>query len=437
MDMTARRRRAREKSVRSRISRAKALRRLTRAAGSRRTVSVTAAAAVSLAGGALAPAVSPAAAVVPTRVVAQAVEQIGARGSSVTCDPRTPARDPSELTDLRGTLFFSADDGIHGQELWKSDGTKAGTVLVKDIHPGTGDYYDDPLLLTAVSGALFFAADDGVHGDELWKSDGTETGTVLVKDIRPGDAGSIDYDVVASSLTDVPGTVFFTADDGVHDQELWRSDGTEAGTVLVKDIRPGDYGSDSSLLTSVGGTLFFTARDGIHGRELWKSDGTDTGTVMVKDIHPGGGSSYDRPSSLTAVGGSLFFVVDDGTHGEELWKSDGAEAGTVMVEDVNAGGGFTVASKVKADTAKGTVTVTVAVAGGGRLVARPAAGSELRKSARTLASAGKTTITLRPTRAGMRILRHAGSLRVKARFTFTPCSGTGSSVVRPFTLRLK
>ena len=88
------------------------------------------------------------------------------------------------------------------------------------------------------------------------------------------------------ALTDVGGTLFFTADDGTHGRELWTSDGTEAGTVLVKDIHPGDRCGLPGFLTDVGGTLFFTADDGIHGRELWTSDGTEAGTVLVKDIHP-------------------------------------------------------------------------------------------------------------------------------------------------------
>ena len=86
------------------------------------------------------------------------------------------------------------------------------------------------------------------------------------------------------SLVDVNGTLFFIADDGVNGAELWKSNGTAGGTVLVKDIRVGTSGSSLANLTNVNGTLFFSADDGVNGLELWKSDGTASGTVLVKDI---------------------------------------------------------------------------------------------------------------------------------------------------------
>ena len=338
----------------------------------------------------------------------------------------------SSLADVRGTLFFTARDGIHGRELWKSDGTRAGTVLVKDIHPRARD--SEAAALTGVGGRLFFTADDGIHGPGLWKSDGTRAGTVLVKGIGFDDY----YDDYGPNLTGVGGTLFFTADDGTHGSELWESNGTRAGTVLVKDIHADAYDSGPSYLEGVGDTLFFTARDGTHGSELWKSDGTRAGTVLVKDIRPGTGYGYD-PESLTGVGGTLFFAADDGTRGSELWKSNGTAAGTVLVRDINAGGEFRVASRGQADTSRGTLRLRVAVAGAGRLVARPVGGSvgKLKWSAREVDSAGTTSITLRPTRAGLSILRREGQLRVKARFIFTPCGGPGSSVTRQYTLRLQ
>ena len=110
-----------------------------------------------------------------------------------------------------------------------------------------------------------------------------------------------------------------------------------AEPLLVKDINPGDAGSQPSEMIDVNGTLFFTADNGTHGCELWKSDRTTVGTVMVKDIWAG--STGSSPDNLTDVNGTLFFTADDGTHGGELWKSDGSEAGTVMVKDINSGPG--------------------------------------------------------------------------------------------------
>src|SRR4029079_14543331 len=114
--------------------------------------------------------------------------------------------------------------------------------------------------------------------------------------------------------------------------------GTAAGTVLVKDIRPGPALNYAQRLTVVGSTLFFVADDGTNGDELWKSDGTEAGTVLVKDINPNSSYGYgtgSRPYELTVVGGTLFLVAEHGTNGRARWKSDGTEAGTVLVNDVD------------------------------------------------------------------------------------------------------
>jgi ELWxxDGT repeat protein len=158
---------------------------------------------------------------------------------------------------------------------------------------------------------------------------GTPAGTTLVKDVNPGPLSSGPY-----GLTNVNGTLFFSAYDEAHAHELWKSDGTAAGTVLVKDIAAGPDSSSPGALVSAQGVLFFFADDLTHGPELWRSDGTAAGTRLVKDILPGPGGDYTNyPTSLTNANGTLFFVASDGVHHNTLWKSDGTVAGTLPVSD--------------------------------------------------------------------------------------------------------
>jgi ELWxxDGT repeat protein len=235
---------------------------------------------------------------------------------------------------VNGIVFFSAGDVTHGYELWRSDGTAGGTRLVKDIAPEIVSFpftfirSSNPKNLVNVTGTLYFSANDATHGYELWKSDGTDAGTTLVQDIQPGPGNS-----GPQALTNVGGTLFFSANDGTTGYELWKSDGTAAGTVLVKDINPGSRSSALRYLTNVNGTLFFSANDGTHGTELWKSDGTAGGTVLVEDLFPGIGSSSPV---LINVGGELFFSANDGTFGTNLWTSDGTASGTVRLNDPNS-----------------------------------------------------------------------------------------------------
>ena len=229
------------------------------------------------------------------------------------------------------TVFLSEDDGVAGWELYKTDGTTAGTVLVKDIRPGRDNA--QPGWLTYAGGStIYFAADDGANGRELWKSDGTTGGTVMIKDINPGVASSS-----PGSLVMIGSTLYFSADNGTHGIELWKSDGTAAGTVMIKDINPGSGGlpsaplsSSPGLLINNNGTLFFRATTSANGAELWKSDGTEAGTVMVRDLI--GGFSNGMPNSFTtmaALNGYVYFRGSTGTEG--LWKSDGTSVGTTQI----------------------------------------------------------------------------------------------------------
>ncbi|MAS94393.1 MAG: hypothetical protein CMO55_14435 [Verrucomicrobiales bacterium] len=240
------------------------------------------------------------------------------------------------MTVFEGRVFFEVDDGIHGHEPWVSDGTVEGTHILKDIYPGPGSsgyrYYEGTSF-TEAGGKLFFVANDGVHGHELWATDGTETGTVLVKDIRPGMGGTpIEY------FVEVEGKLLFSAHDNVHGRESWISDGTEAGTTMLKDFTPGNNYSGFEQSVKVGRKALFFARDDLHGGELWCTDGTPLGTQIVKDIRPGPVSSFAR--DLVSAGGRLYFRANDGSS-LEYWISDGTTGGTLPLDEVNAAFTFT------------------------------------------------------------------------------------------------
>ncbi len=233
--------------------------------------------------------------------------------------PDLSFEDP-EFTALGATVFFIGPDHQDHGQLWRTDGTQAGTTLVRNLDPPRGFFTDRPDIaeLTAFQGAIYFianSADELPPNRGLFRSDGTAEGTVLLKQFEPGvrypdTPPPIHLRTLASGLV-------LVADDGVHGRELWRSDGTAAGTVLLRDIAPGAGGSGIGDLQVAGGRVFFSADDGVHGFELWQSDGTAAGTRLVQDIAPEGASSY--PGALTAAGDRLFFTADDGSTGNELW----------------------------------------------------------------------------------------------------------------------
>ncbi len=238
---------------------------------------------------------------------------------------------PADLLERSSTLYFTADDGTSGRELWLKT---FSTYRIADIQPGPIGSNPSDLTLVGNSGDMFFAADDGTNGAELWTTVGATAGSTvvvsLVKDIHPGGGSG------PANFIDIGGTLYFTATDGTNGVELWKSDGTSGGTVMVKDIRPGTGSSSPALLTRKDGfNLYFTADDGTAGRELWKSDGTEGGTVMVKDIAPGAPSS--TPTELAYFGGTLQFAANDGTTGNEPWTSDGTTVGTTLIKDVYPG----------------------------------------------------------------------------------------------------
>jgi ELWxxDGT repeat protein len=262
---------------------------------------------------------------------------------------------PQNLFNANGTLLFGADTTADGFELWRSDGGPVGAgtdMITPQIAPGTQD--SNPSGFAMIGETVFFAAGDGFspipsdHGRELWKMDPPYTTPVMVKDINTGQGVSSNPD----DLTAVGSTLFFQAADVTGDFELWKSipPYDSDSTSRVKDINQTPTlltGSFPQELTDVNGTLFFVAAgNGFTNYELWKSDGTDLGTTMVKDINTTDSDSGSNPSGLTNINGTLLFAANDGTtmgdHGIELWKSEGPDydaASTQLVEDIAPGGG--------------------------------------------------------------------------------------------------
>lgn len=257
--------------------------------------------------------------------------------------PASPAF-PFQPLIVGSNLFFTADDGTHGLELWRSDLDTGLTVLVRDINPGLGP--SDPIRFTEMGGILYFAAGDLTSGRELWRSDGTLAGTVLVSDIFPGAASAFPLatEVVPFALVNANGTLYFPALHPTFGIELWRSDGTAAGTALVANINPGGGHSFPFNFALVSSTLYFTADEPTNGRELWRTEvGSSTATLVI-NLWPGPAPAFPLPSpmspfGLMAVNDTLYFQADNGTSGMELWQSNGTAGSTVLVENINPGGG--------------------------------------------------------------------------------------------------
>ena len=271
-----------------------------------------------------------------------------ASGTQLAVDINLANRDssnPRYFTEFKDKLYFSANDGTNGRKLWKTDGTASGTQLVVDINSANKNIFD-PGYFTESNGKLYFRASDEINGGELWKTDGTASGTQLVADINPGSYNGSPRNSNPSYLTEFKDKLYFRANDGINGDELWISDGTAAGTQLVADINPDNdnFGypesSSPSYLTEFNGKLYFGANDGINGGELWVSDGTAVGTQLVANINPDNFDDYPAgsfPSDLTEFNGKLYFGANDGINGDELWVTDGTAAGTQLVADINPG----------------------------------------------------------------------------------------------------
>jgi ELWxxDGT repeat protein len=243
-------------------------------------------------------------------------------------NPGVASGNPGGFVIFGDGVYFVAVGG-----LWKTDGTESGTVKIASV----------PCRNPAVSGSrLFFEGFTSAASWELWVSDGTDSGTHIVTDIFPGTKGALDSNYSALGLTPFRNGVLFPANDGLHGREMWFSDGTEAGTRMVRDLVPGPTGmwdTSYAYITAFGNRAYFVARDAGNGEEVWSTDGTDAGTALFADIAPGAGSS--DPWSFTVGGGKLYFLASTPNAGRLLWETDGTASGTQAVSTL-----FEVASNI-------------------------------------------------------------------------------------------
>ncbi|MCB9919332.1 MAG: hypothetical protein H6832_13095 [Planctomycetes bacterium] len=260
----------------------------------------------------------------PTSTVHQWYRSRGTATTTVVVGGPQPMEPPVFTDDWRA--WFPAQGSGTGVELHVSDGTT--TTLVSDLNPGAS--HSSPSDLTVCADKVFHVADDGVHGRELCL-DGA-----LYHDIRPGPESSHPRDLVRSG-----NWLFFTADDGVHGRELWALEWRGAATAkplprMHLDIRPGAASSDPRDLVTYRSRIFFSADDGVHGRELWRTSTTGSSVVLIKDVNPGLSSGM-IVGTLVSTDTRLYFAGVTAAEGVEPWFSNGETAGTNMIADLQVG----------------------------------------------------------------------------------------------------
>lgn len=222
-----------------------------------------------------------------------------------------------------GKVFFNSLDSNSVMRLYASDGTNAGTVQIS-TDTSTGLKRSLNTLSSIIFNNEFYTvATNDIDGYELWKSDGTILGTIMIKDINLGNADSY-----PSGMTVVNGSLYFVANGGVAGYQLWKTDGTEAGTTIVS-IRP----TGMVNLYNHNNKLYFTTRV-LRTESLWMTDGTDAGTIMLSEFD---NTLPSNSYNFKTAGTKLYFTVDTINEGKELWVSDGTSSGTMLTKDINIG----------------------------------------------------------------------------------------------------
>ncbi len=252
-------------------------------------------------------------------------------------NPGEPNSDPGWFVEINDVVYFPANDGTNGIELWRTDATEAGTSMVKNIGTGASSMcesvYGCGSEHIVMNDILYFRATDNVHGAEIWRSDGTDAGTYMIKDINPGlGDNSNSIFMSAQYFAEMNDVLYFAADGGGNNIELWRSDGTEAGTYLVKDLALGGS-SVPEFISAIENNIYFRCKNDDGESELWKSDGTEAGTILLKQMWV---TATEYQNMFIAYDGFIYFRGGVGDpYDQELWRTDGTPAGTELFMNIN------------------------------------------------------------------------------------------------------
>ena len=236
-------------------------------------------------------------------------------------------------------MRISPNGSFNTGGMWVTDGTTAGTQSFLPI--GFRDYYNSLYLPNAIqtdADHFLFAGDSMGLNDFVFISDGTPGGTQMIKDFNPAQVIASGSQAHPGNFTPVGnGKFIFTASTVTDGREIWVTDGTAAGTTMIKNIGPGakDYltfQDGSTLFHSDGSKAYFFANDSIHGAEPWVSDGTAAGTMMLKDINPGIAKSLTS-SQFATLNGKTYLIANSPAEGTEIFETDGTTAGTHLLTD--------------------------------------------------------------------------------------------------------
>ncbi len=246
-----------------------------------------------------------------------------------------------QLTGFRDRLVFVVDSSVSGRELWRFNPHTGDLGSFASIVPGPDGAFNKHYAagFTVIDDVLYFAANDGIHGRELWRSDGTPSGTYLLADFNPGPASGLEYGYAFDEEVRIAGLgskIFVAADDGVHGRELWRVDALTGAGEMTADLIPPD--SDREPATSPivigafdGAMLFWTDRS---EDQLWKV-GAQGAPAVVTEFIP------VYPHGVAALTDDALYYVQAGPTTNKLVRRDSLSTSKVLMEGTHFGA-FTV-----------------------------------------------------------------------------------------------